>query len=63
MHKYVVQWESCSGQPASKEVSMDGGLQMTMLTEPFGDRSKFPYGMALSVLLSKEELTWKALTS
>lgn len=42
---------------------MEEGLPMPMFTEFFGDLLKPPFGVALSALLTKEDLTLQALTS
>lgn len=42
---------------------MNYGLLVTMCTEYFDDCSRSPYGMALSEVLMKKDLTWQWLTS
>lgn len=42
---------------------LDKGLLETLFTKSFGDRSKSPYGVALSVLLRKKDLASQELAS
>lgn len=42
---------------------MDEGELVSMMTKSIGIRSRSPYGVALSELLTKEDLSWQALPS
>lgn len=53
---YVIKWESCSVQLVAIKAPMDEALLIMMFTESFGDRSKSRYAIALSVLLTKQDL-------
>lgn len=45
-----------SAQSLSMNAFPDGGFLLTVFVESFADRSKSPFGTALSLLLAKDDL-------
>lgn len=58
-----LRWESCSAHHAPMDSPMVEAPLVTVITEFFGDRANSPNGMTPSALITKEPLTWQALTS
>lgn len=47
-----------SPQPASMDAPIDEGHLVITFVEIFGDRSKSPFGTAISTLVTLDDLTW-----
>lgn len=62
MHEHVATWEVCAAQLPSRDSLLEEEIFGTIFTESIGDSLKLPYGVALSALLTKEDLTRQALT-
>lgn len=62
MHEYVAKVDFGFVQHASMNDPMNEGVLVLTCTESFGNLTKCPYGFLLSVLFTKEDMTWHELT-
>lgn len=57
MHEYVWKWGSCAAQLSLVDAPMDEKLLVAMFTDFFANRFRSLYGMALSAMITRKNLT------